>query len=349
MQAHEPYMHRCIQLAKLAQGYVSPNPMVGAVLVHNQRIIGEGYHQVFGQAHAEVDCINSVQPQHRALIPHSTLYVSLEPCSHYGKTPPCTELIIAHKIQKVVIGCMDPFPQVKGKGIAALQLQGIEVTTNVLQQECMELNKRFITFQTQHRPYIVLKWAQSANGRMARADRARFAISNQQSRRLVHKWRSQEASILVGTNTAFFDDPELTNRYWHGPQPLRLIVDMELRLPSTLKLFNRQVSTIIFNTLKHEEQEGLSYYQVTTDASLVHQIVNALYQLKIQSVLVEGGAKLLQSFIDENMWDEARIITNEEMTIPDGIAAPALENIQKITTQRLLGDRLDVYKPILQP
>lgn len=349
MQVHEPYMHRCIQLAELAQGHVAPNPMVGAVLVHNNRIIGEGYHQVFGQAHAEVNCINSVQEADRALIPHSTLYVSLEPCSHYGKTPPCTELIIANKIPKVVIGCMDPFPQVKGKGIAALKAHGIEVAVNVLQQECMELNKRFITFQTQHRPYIVLKWAQSANGRMARADRARFAISNEHSRRLVHKWRSEEASILVGTNTAFFDDPELTNRFWHGPQPVRLIVDMELRLPSNLKLFNRQVKTIIFNTLKHEEQEGLSYYQVTTDVSLVHQIVHALYQLKIQSVLIEGGAKLLQSFIDENMWDEARIITNEDLAMPDGISAPALGPMQKITTQRLLSDRLDVYKPMLQP
>lgn len=349
MQVQETYMHRCIQLAKLAEGYVSPNPMVGAVLVHNNRILGEGYHQVFGQPHAEVNCIHSVKAEDRALIPHSTLYVSLEPCSHYGKTPPCTELIIAHKIPKVVIGCMDPFPQVKGRGIAALRQHGVEVVTNVLEQECMELNKRFITFQTQHRPYIVLKWAQSVNGRMARADRARFAISNEASRRLVHKWRSQEASILVGTNTAFFDDPELTNRFWNGPQPVRLIVDMELKLPSNLKLFNRQVKTIIFNTLKHEEQDGLSYYQVTTDVNLVHQIVHALYQLKIQSVLIEGGAKLLQSFIGENMWDEARIITNEDLTMPEGIAAPALGLVQKITTQRLLSNRLDVYKPMLQP
>ena len=341
----ETYMHRCIQLAKLGAGYVAPNPIVGAALVHNDRIIGEGYHRIFGEAHAEVNCIQSVKVEDRSLIQHSTLYVSLEPCSHVGKTPPCTDLIIQNKITKVVVGCMDPFPQVKGKGIAALREAGIEVITDLLQQECMELNKRFITFQTLHRPYIVLKWAQSANGRMARADRARFAISNEHSRRLVHKWRSEEAAILVGTNTAFFDDPELTNRFWHGPQPIRLIVDMELRLPSTLKLFNRAVRTIVFNKIKHEEEQNLLYYQVTTDVDLVHQIIHALYQLKIQSVLVEGGALLLQSFIEENLWDEVRIITNEDLVMPEGIAAPVFGQALKISSQRLLKDRLDVFKP----
>ena len=345
MHAHETYMHRCLQLAQLGQGYVAPNPMVGAVLVHNNRIIGEGYHKIYGQAHAEVNCINSVAEEDRALIQHSTMYVSLEPCSHFGKTPPCADLIIQHKIPHVVVGCVDPFPQVSGKGIERLRSNGVEVITGVLEQECKELNKRFITYVTQHRPYIVLKWAQSANGRMARADRARFAISNDRSRRLVHKWRSQEASILVGTNTAFFDDPELTNRFWYGPHPVRLIVDMELRLPSSLKIFDRQVKTIIFNTLKHEELENLHYYQVTADVNLIHQVVNALYQMKIQSVLVEGGARLLQSFIDENMWDEIRTITNEELIMDEGIAAPVFANTQKVTTQRLLADRLDIFKP----
>jgi diaminohydroxyphosphoribosylaminopyrimidine deaminase / 5-amino-6-(5-phosphoribosylamino)uracil reductase len=348
MHVHQPYMHRCLQLAKLAEGHVAPNPMVGAVLVHNNRIIGEGYHKVFGQAHAEVNCINSVAGEDRALISHSTMYVSLEPCTHFGKTPPCTDLIIQHKIPHVVVGCIDPFPQVGGKGIAKLRAHGIEVVAGVLEQECKELNKRFITYVTQHRPYIVLKWAQSANGRMAKSNRARFAISNDRSRRLVHKWRSEEASILVGTNTAFFDDPELTNRFWHGPHPVRLIVDMELRLPSSLKLFNREVKTIIFNTVRHEESENLYYYQITTDVNLVHQIVNALYQLKIQSVLVEGGARLLQSFIDEKVWDEIRTITNEELIMEEGITAPLFEQAEKITTQRLLTDRLDVFKPIPQ-
>lgn len=339
-------MNRCIQLARLGAGYVAPNPMVGAVLVHHDRIIGEGYHQVCGQAHAEVNCIRSVKEDDRASIPHSTLYVSLEPCAHYGKTPPCTDLIIKNNIPKVVVGCTDPFPEVKGKGISILQKKGIEVIVGVLQNECVALNKRFFTFQTQHRPYIVLKWAQSANGRMARADRSRYAISNELSRRLVHKWRSEEASILVGTNTAFFDDPELTNRFWNAPQPVRLIVDMDLRLPSSLKLFNKEVPTIVFNKLKHEEEENLLYYQVTTDVNLIQQVVHALYQLKIQSVLVEGGAMLLQSFIEENMWDELRIITNEQLVMEEGIAAPVFSEASKISSHRLLNDRLDVYKPI---
>ena len=348
MTSPETYMHRCLQLAALAEGHVAPNPMVGAVLVHNDRIIGEGYHQLYGQAHAEVNCIHSVKEEDRALIPHATLYVSLEPCSHFGKTPPCTDLIIKNKIPKVVVGCTDPFPEVKGRGIAKLQAHGIEVIVGVLQEQCVELNKRFFTFQLQHRPYIILKWAQTSNDKMARADRARFNISNEYSRRLVHQWRSQEASILVGTNTAFFDDPELTNRYWNGPNPIRLIVDMDLRLPSSLKLFNKEVKTIVFNQKHHEESDKLTYYQITNDVSLVHQVAHALFQLKIQSVLVEGGARLLQSFIDENMWDELRIITNEQLTLPEGIAAPVFGSAQKINSTHLGSDRIDIYKHILQ-
>jgi diaminohydroxyphosphoribosylaminopyrimidine deaminase / 5-amino-6-(5-phosphoribosylamino)uracil reductase len=346
-EQHELYMRRCIQLAELGAGHAAPNPMVGAVLVQHDRIIGEGYHQAYGQAHAEVNCIESVQEADRHIIPHATLYVSLEPCSHFGKTPPCTDLIIKHRIPHVVVGCTDPFPEVKGRGIAALQAAGVGVITNVLQPYCTELNKRFFTFHTQHRPYIVLKWAQSANGKMARADLARFAISNEYSRRLVHQWRSQEAGILVGTNTAFFDDPELTNRFWYGAQPVRLIVDMDLRLPSSLKLFDRQVRTIIFNRRKHEEQHNLLYYQVTDDTELVHQVVHALYQLKIQSVLVEGGARLLQSFIDQRMYDEIRVITNEELRMPEGLSAPVFSQAEKIAGSRLVTDRIDVYKPMM--
>ncbi|HEY0680587.1 MAG TPA: bifunctional diaminohydroxyphosphoribosylaminopyrimidine deaminase/5-amino-6-(5-phosphoribosylamino)uracil reductase RibD [Chitinophagaceae bacterium] len=345
MSLHEKYLNRCIHLATLGSGTVAPNPMVGSVLVHNDRIIGEGYHRVFGEAHAEVNCINAVKPEDKSLIPFSTLYVSLEPCSHFGKTPPCTDLIIKNRIHKVVIGCIDPFPQVKGKGVEMLRAAGIEVITDVLQAECIRLNRRFFTFQKQHRPYIVLKWAQSLNGRMAKANRSRFAISNDLSRRLVHKWRSEEASILVGTNTAFFDDPELTNRFWSGPQPVRLIVDMDLRLPSSLRLFNREVRTIVFNTIMHREDGNLLYYQVTRDVSLVHQIVHALYHLRLQSVLIEGGIKLLQSFIDEDMWDEIRVITNEDLLMPDGIAAPSFSKSHKVLSDRLLNDRLDVFEP----
>ena len=231
-------MHRCLELAQLAAGNTAPNPMVGSVLVHNDKIIGEGYHQVYGQAHAEVNCISSVKPEHQGLIPQSTIYVSLEPCAHFGKTPPCADLIIKHQIPKVVVGCRDPFVQVNGKGIEKLQAAGIEVTVGVLEKECKELNKRFFTFHTEHRPYIILKWAQTADLKIAAEDYGRVLISNAQSNRIVHKWRSEEMAILVGTNTALFDDPELNTRLWPGGHPIRLVVDMNLRLPSSLKLFN---------------------------------------------------------------------------------------------------------------
>jgi diaminohydroxyphosphoribosylaminopyrimidine deaminase/5-amino-6-(5-phosphoribosylamino)uracil reductase len=337
-------MHRCIELAKLGAGYVAPNPMVGAVLVHEDEIIGEGYHQQYGGPHAEVNCINSIKQEGRHLIPSSTLYVSLEPCSHFGKTPPCSDLIIKHKIKKVVIGCRDPFKEVDGKGIEKLRAAGIEVRVGVLEKECKELNKRFMLFNTQHRPYIVLKWAETADGKIANDSSERLFISNELTNRLVHKWRSEEASILVGTNTALSDDPELTARNWQGPSPVRLVVDMDLRLPQSLKLFDQKQPTIVFNKIKHEEQDQLIYYQVTEDVNLIHQIVNALYQLKIQSVLVEGGAKLLQSFIDADYWDEARVITNEKLIINSGLNAPVLINAMKISEQHILSDSIGVYK-----
>lgn len=321
---HDFFMHRCLELAQKGIGYVAPNPMVGAVLVHENNIIGEGYHQQYGGPHAEVNCFNSVREADIGLISHSTLYVSLEPCVHYGKTPPCTDLIIAKKIREVVIGCRDPFKEVNGKGIEKLRMAGVNVTDGVLENECQQLNKRFFSFQTQHRPYIILKWAETADKKIAGNGGKRLFISNEQTNRLVHKWRSEEASILVGTNTALLDDPELTTRYWNGPSPIRLVVDMDLRLPASLKVFNEKHRTIIFNSVKHKEGKNLVYYQVTVDVNLVHQIVNALYQLKIQSVLVEGGARLLQSFIDEDMWDEVRIIGNKQLTIGNGLAAPEL-------------------------
>ncbi|MBL7743449.1 MAG: bifunctional diaminohydroxyphosphoribosylaminopyrimidine deaminase/5-amino-6-(5-phosphoribosylamino)uracil reductase RibD, partial [Chitinophagaceae bacterium] len=314
-------MNRCLQLAEMGAGNVAPNPLVGAVLVHEGRIIGEGYHEKYGQAHAEVNCIKqAVQNGFENLIAYSTLYVSLEPCAHFGKTPPCADLIIQYKIPRAVIGCRDPFKEVNGKGIEKLKAAGVEVETGVLEKECRELNKRFFTFHTAHRPYIILKWAQTADGFMAPPPpkrgiiaseylkesfkiedskappsegfgEARLLISNEYTNRLVHKWRSEEASIMVGTNTALHDDPELTTRLWPGHSPVRLVVDMSLRLPSFLHVFDRKAKTIVFNTVKHEEQGDLIYYQVTEDVSLVHQVVNALYQLKLQSVLVEGGAR----------------------------------------------------------
>jgi diaminohydroxyphosphoribosylaminopyrimidine deaminase/5-amino-6-(5-phosphoribosylamino)uracil reductase len=324
-------MQRCLELAKAGAGYVAPNPMVGAVLVHENRIIGEGYHRLFGQAHAEVNCINSVSAEDRHLISQSAIYVSLEPCAHFGKTPPCADLIIEKKIPHVVIGCRDPFKQVDGKGVEKLLAAGVQVTIGVLEKEAKTLNKRFITFHTQHRPYIILKWAQTANGKIANDNAAeRLLISNEFTNRLVHKWRSEEAAILVGTNTALFDDPSLTTRLWNGPNPVRLVIDMNLRLPADLQLFNGKIKTIVFNGLQHEERDNLLYYQVTHDVKIVHQLVHALYQLKIQSVLVEGGAQLLQSFIDEGLWDEMRVITNHELVIPSGLPAPQIQTGKEV-------------------
>ncbi|HWK04355.1 MAG TPA: bifunctional diaminohydroxyphosphoribosylaminopyrimidine deaminase/5-amino-6-(5-phosphoribosylamino)uracil reductase RibD [Puia sp.] len=361
-------MQRCLELARLGAGYTAPNPMVGAVLVHEGRIIGEGYHELYGKAHAEVNCLASVREEDIPLISRSTIYVSLEPCAHYGKTPPCADLIIAKKIPRVVVGCRDPFPEVDGKGIEKLRAAGVEVVVGVQEKECKLLNKRFFTFHTRRRPYILLKWAQSANGKIGGATAgdagaagggSRVLISNEYSNRLVHKWRSEEAAILVGTNTALADDPALTVRLWTGPDPIRLVIDRELRLPSSLRLFDGTVRTIVFNTVKQEQKGNLTYYRLreTGDrsespigdnrligkSSLVPQLVNALYELKILSVLVEGGAALLQSFIDEGYWDEARVITNNELEIADGLAAPVLKNASVLPAETLLSDTIRTY------
>jgi diaminohydroxyphosphoribosylaminopyrimidine deaminase/5-amino-6-(5-phosphoribosylamino)uracil reductase len=340
---YEKYMYRCLELAQLAAGYVAPNPMVGAILVHKGKIIGEGYHQKYGEPHAEVNCINSVHEENKDLISQSTLYVSLEPCSHFGKTPPCTDLIIAKQIPEVIIGCRDPFREVNGKGIEKLKAAGINVVYGILEKECQQTNKRFFIFHEQHRPYIILKWAETANSKIASNGADRLLISNEQTNRLVHKWRSEEASIFIGTNTALSDNPELTTRNWEGPSPIRLVVDMDLKLPLSLKIFNGKQRTVIFNAMKHEEKESLFYYQVTEDVNLVHQVVNALYQMKIQSVIVEGGARLLQAFIDEDMWDEVRIIKNEKLIINNGLAAPLLKTQDLNEEMKILDDTIKIY------
>lgn len=342
---YSQYMLRCLELAGWGTGHVAPNPMVGAVLVFNDRIIGEGYHRKFGEAHAEVNCINSVKKEDRGLIKESVLFVSLEPCSHFGKTPPCSDLIIKHKIPKVVIGCRDVFPMVNGKGMAKLKEVGIAVESGILAGESKELNKRFFTFHEKHRPYIILKWAQTKNGFIAAQGPDRLRISNEYTNRLVHKWRSEEASILVGTNTALQDDPELTTRLYKGHSPLRLVIDMDLSLPLHLNLFNNNYPTIVFNLMKHEmNNTAVRYYQVSNDVSIVHQILDALYQLKIQSLIVEGGARLIQSFIDEGSWDEARIITNTGLEISQGLPAPILSPGKKISEQSLLTDQVQIFR-----
>ncbi len=343
MHIHEHYMHRCIELAQLGSGNVLPNPMVGAVLVYADQIIGEGYHQKYGEAHAEVNCIASVRKENEHLILRSTLYVSLEPCAHFGKTPPCADLIISRSIPKVVVGCCDPFAQVNGKGIEKLQQAGIEVVTNILEEQCKKLNKRFFTFHTRQRPYIILKWAQSKNQRIANADFSRVFISNEISNRLVHKWRTEEAAIMVGTNTALQDDPALNNRNWTGKNPVRLAADMNLRLPAFLKIFDRQQPTIIFNAIKNEEHENLVYIKLSKEQSLVKQIIDCCYNLKLTSILIEGGNKLVQSFINENCWDEARVIENLSLIIDNGLCAPLLSSHKLIRTETLLTDVLSYY------
>jgi len=340
-------MQRCLELAKLGAGSVAPNPMVGAVLVNDNRIIGEGYHQVYGGPHAEPNCLASVRKEDAGLIARSVMYVSLEPCVHFGKTPPCADLIIKNKIPEVVVGCRDPFGRVNGKGIEKLLAAGIEVQQDVLEKESKEVNKRFFTFHTEHRPYIILKWAQTSNGFIAPVNmqQNRLHISNEFTDRLVHKWRSEEAAILVGTNTALMDDPQLTTRLWRGHNPTRLVIDMDLKIPATSKIFNNEAKTIVFNKMKHEENENLFFYQVTDDVSFVHQVTNALYQLKILSVIVEGGAKLLQSFIDEGMWDEARVIGNRQLAIGNGLPAPLLTNCEKTDEENVFSDTIDFYRP----
>jgi diaminohydroxyphosphoribosylaminopyrimidine deaminase/5-amino-6-(5-phosphoribosylamino)uracil reductase len=366
MTNDELYMQRCIQLASFAKGRVAPNPLVGALLVHDNRIIGEGYHEYYGGPHAEVNCIRSVKLHDQHLVEKAVLYVSLEPCAHFGKTPPCAELIVKSGIKKVVVGIRDPFIEVNGKGIERLQGAGIDVITDTLKDQCKKLNKNFFTFHSEHRPFIILKWAQTQNRKIAAgpaittlrgngvqdADQARLYISNEYTNRIVHKWRSEEASILVGTNTAMLDDPELTNRHWRGSSPIRLVIDMDLKLPSSLKMFNDNKSlTIVFNSIKHDLEDialgkvgsGTRFYQVTHDVSVIHQVLHALYQLKIQSVLVEGGSRLLQSFIDEQMWDEARVITNSSLHVETGISAPSLTNHNLINEEIIMSDLIHYF------
>jgi diaminohydroxyphosphoribosylaminopyrimidine deaminase / 5-amino-6-(5-phosphoribosylamino)uracil reductase len=360
-------MRRCLELAKLGCGNTAPNPMVGSVLVHDGRIIGEGYHQQYSEAHAEVNCIGSVTESDQELIAQSTLYVSLEPCAHFGKTPPCADLIVKHKIPNVVIGCRDPFREVNGKGIEKLQAAGIDVATGIMENECRDLNKRFFTFHTKYRPYIILKWAETRDGFIAPLNSPqggtlqdsdkrstvhdRLLISNEYSNRLVHKWRSEEAAILVGTNTALMDNPELTTRLWPGHSPVRLVLDMNLRLPAYLKIFNREVRTIVFNSITEGEDNGLLYFRLNKDASVIHQIMDTLYRLNIQSVLVEGGAKMLQSFIEEGCWDEARVITNQQLAISDdqnsgqGLKAPLLTDAVLLEELKLETDIIKIFKP----
>lgn len=338
MPVHEQYMQRCLDLAALGMGSVSPNPMVGSVIVHNDRIIGEGWHKQYGQAHAEVNAVNNVLENFSnaaELLSESTIYVSLEPCAHYGKTPPCADLIIKHLIPKVVVGCRDPFDQVDGKGIEKLRAAGIEVIVGVLEKECRWLNRRFFTRVQKSRPYIILKWAQSADGFFAPEGDQQFWITGEESRRLVHKWRGEEDAILVGKRTAQIDNPRLDTRYYPGRSPKRVVIDRKLELSPDLHLFDQSVETIVFNEVKFDFVGKIKYIALEDFERYVPQyIMYQLYIQDIQSVIIEGGAQTLKGFIDAGLWDEARIFTGDPK-IGKGIPAPVLH--AAATEQQTIG------------
>jgi len=342
---HEKYIKRCIELAQNGLGTTYPNPMVGSVIVHDNKIIGEGWHIKAGEAHAEVNAINSVKDE--SLLKDSTIYVSLEPCSHFGKTPPCSDLIIAKGIKKVVIGTMDPFAKVAGRGIKKLMDAGCEVKIGVLEDQCQDLNKRFFTFHKKQRPYIILKWAETNDGFIApeRRDKNRPVwITNKYSGQLVHKWRSEEAAILVGTNTAIEDNPSLNVRKWTGNNPVRIVIDRNLKIPDDYSVLDEKQKTIVLCQNKREDSgtENLIFEELDFSKNIAKEICEVLHKHEIQSVIIEGGSHTLQQFIDANLWDEARIFTGKSH-FRKGIKAPEFSGIMA-SEKTISGDHLKIYR-----
>ncbi|MEN8185620.1 MAG: bifunctional diaminohydroxyphosphoribosylaminopyrimidine deaminase/5-amino-6-(5-phosphoribosylamino)uracil reductase RibD [Bacteroidota bacterium] len=334
-QTHEFYMQRCLQLASNGLGKTYPNPIVGCVIVYNQKIIGEGWHQKAGEAHAEVNAINSVKD--KSLLKESTIYVSLEPCSHYGKTPPCSDLIVRMKIKNVVVGTIDFNSEVHGKGIVHMRKNGCNVIVGILEKECRDINKRFFTFHQKKRPYIILKWAQTKDGFIYPENKSRenskpIWISNIYSLLLVHKWRTEEQSILVGTTTAIVDNPQLNARDYFGKHPLRLVLDKDLKIDKSFSLLDGSVKTIIFTQKEKEDLENIVYKTIDFDGDLPGQICDFLYHEGIQSLILEGGSKTLQSFINVNLWDEARVFESNSYFY-NGIKAPEFKKEQTTVYQ----------------
>lgn len=331
MKSHEVYISRCIEIAKNGLGNTRPNPMVGAVIVYNNKIIGEGYTSAYGGSHAEVNAINSAG--NKSLLKEATLYVTLEPCSHFGKTPPCSDLIIKHKIPNVVIGCIDDNIKVAGQGIKKLKNAGCKVIVGVLEHECKTHHKRFFTFHNKKRPYIILKWAETPDGFIApktKQEQKPVWITNSYSRQLVHKWRSEEQAILVGTNTVLEDNPSLTTRTWTGENPIRVVIDENEKLPKTLNVFNNETETIL-----------VSNKIIDFSKNVVQQICDLLFKKNINSIIIEGGAKTLQTFIDTNLWDEARVFIGPSKFI-NGIKAPKLRG-KLISEEKIDTDNLKIY------
>lgn len=337
-------MKRCLELAVKGLGHAAPNPMVGSVIVYEDEIIGEGYHEQYGQAHAEVNAINSVK--NKELLKKATLYVNLEPCSHFGKTPPCADLIVEHKIPYVVIGSIDTNSLVSGKGIEKLAKVGIDVKVGILEEACKKLNKRFFTFHEKKRPYIILKWAQTADGfidvkRKEESTSKPIQISNSDSKKLLHLWRSQEQAIVIGTNTALLDNPQLTVREVDGKNPLRITVDKWLRIPREFHLFDQSTPTIIFTSVDEPSKNNLEYVKIDFEKPVIPQILDELYKRNIHSLMVEGGELFLNSFIDEGLWDAARVFISEK-ELGKGVNAPILKQ-NPVVRENISGDKLLFY------
>lgn len=342
---HELYMRRCLQLAENGRGLVYPNPMVGSVIVYNNKIIGEGWHRKAGEAHAEVNAIASVAD--KSLLAESTIFVNLEPCSHHGRTPPCADLIIKHKFKKVVIGSVDSNKMVGGQGIERLKKHGIEVLTSVLEQDCRDLNARFFCFHEKKRPYVILKWAQSQDAFIAPDDSLKvsgepFWISNIYAQQRVHQYRAEEAAILVGKKTALNDNPKLDVRHFEGNPIIRLLIDRKLELPSSAHLMNNAVLTFIYNEIKNEVAENTIYVKLNFSEDVVRQLLDHLYAAEIQSVIIEGGAVTLSSFIASDYWDKAHVFVGNR-NLSKGLKAPRLE-LNPISKTFLCDTALLTYK-----
>lgn len=347
MQDHNIWMLRCLELAQLGQGMVSPNPMVGAAIVSEKgALIAENYHRQYGQEHAEVlviqDVLEEYGDQAAAILSRSTLYVTLEPCSHQGKTPPCADLIIRHKIPRVVVAVEDPSSKVNGQGIARLREAGVEVLVGVLEEDARWLNRRFITQVQQHRPYIILKWAQTADGFMAPLDQEQRWITGEESRMLVHRWRSEEDAILVGSGTALADNPSLDVRLWQGRNPRRVLIDRNLQVPEIAKIYDDRSETIVFNASRMDWQGSNKWIALENFGMYVpQQVAYQLYLMDVQSVIVEGGVQILKLFIEAGLWDEARILQGPDAW-GSGRAAPRVQGT--LQAERPVGsDRLLIY------
>lgn len=336
MKEDEIYIRRCIQLAKNGQNNASPNPMVGAVIVCNGKIIGEGYHVRCGEAHAEVNAIRSVKDE--SLLKESTIYVSLEPCSHHGKTPPCADLVMEKQIPRIVIGCRDPFIKVSGRGIRKLQEAGREVIVGVLEEECRELISHFITSNVLHRPYIILKWAESSDGFMDinRSDGIPMKLSTDYTSMMVHKRRAEADAIMVGTNTAILDNPSLNIRNWYGKNPIRIVLDKHLSLNPDLNLFDGHTPTLVYTIKERPDTDKVSYITLNHEKPLLPQIMNDLHQRNVQTLLVEGGSKLLQSFIDDGLWDEIFVERSEKQLL-SGVKSPEIKQKNSYSIQKNFG------------